>query len=646
MSEGRLSAALEYLEQGWSIIPIKPDTKRPAIEWREYQTRPPTEEEVTDWWTRWPEHDIAIVTGELSGIVIVDCDNEDAQHAAFDAGMRSIIKVKTKRGTHLYFKHPRDGMRRGPRAGSNVRTVDPDWPRIPGLDFRGDGSYALLPPSRGYSWDFDQSIFDYDEMPLWKDWRPSIPDEAPHSFAFSTLDLSSIPTLGPDGMLTEWERTAKFVKETFPQTQKIPTGLGNARNERVMRYISEQIMQGHFGAELRVRGYAFMNEFFVDQLPEREFEATVASMEQAEKRNHPERFTEAGEYIPRNSPVPVMTPSGKVVEVPARVAIQMKDAGSLISSADAAEYMIEPWLPRGTIVQVYGYSGHGKSLFVQHAMAALAAGQKYFGPFEIGGAYRVLYMDFENGMATIGRRLISMRHAHGDTADRLNIWAPFVGEKDINLNKVEGMLELKEWIDAVNPDVLIIDTIRSSFPGFQENSAESWATINTIAMRLRNSGISVVLMHHSNKPSEGSFGREAGSTNQLTVLETQIRIMQVFEDEESAKINAGLWDGKYERPVWPMLREKIPADYRLDMVMEVSYGKVREWTDLHDRVQWVGIASSLVGEGVKIVSSRSTKQRAKDMAIAGYDAEFIADRLSKPVRLIKQWLGIAEVVDE
>ena len=88
----KLEAAHEYLDRGWSIIPIKPEGKRPAIKWREYQERQPTYEEVEQWWTQWPDHDIAIITGAISGVVVVDCDNEDAAHAAFDANMRSPSK--------------------------------------------------------------------------------------------------------------------------------------------------------------------------------------------------------------------------------------------------------------------------------------------------------------------------------------------------------------------------------------------------------------------------------------------------------------------------------------------------------------------------------------------------------------------------
>lgn len=629
----KLDAAHEYLERGWSVIPIKPEGKRPAIAWKEYQERQPTEEEIEEWWTKWPDYDIALVTGAISGVVVVDCDNEDAEHAAFDAGMRSWIRAKTKRGVHLYFRHPRDGIRRGPRAGVNSRGAD--WPRIPGLDFRGDGSYALLPPSNNYKWDYDTNSLDYDDMPLWEDWRPTLPERSPDAqFQFEELDLSTFEPI--DEWMSEWDRTAHFVREHFPNSLRIPSGLGNGRNERVMRYISESILEGYFGPDLRLRGYAFQREFFEEPLDEREFEATVESMETAERRNHPERFDEDGNYIYE----PYVHQAAQEEQPTGKRLILMRDAEELLEESSARSYLIEPWLPQGTIVQVYGYSGHGKSLFVQHAMAALASGRKYVGPYEIGQPARVLYMDWEMGMSTIARRLIELRNIHGDTQDRLKIWAPFVDGNDIDLRRRDGLQRLQQWIETSEPDVIVLDTVRSAYPGLQENNAEEWAQINKLAVRLRNSGLSVILVHHSNKPGENGIGREAGSTNQLTVLETQIRITQVFDDQQTAKQNAGLFDDDYDVPVWPLLQSKLPDDARLNMVIEARYGKVREWTDLHDRVQWIGFGDSNETEDNYLVSSRSSKQRAKDMALEGIEPPEIAHHLKRPARLIRSWLEL------
>ena len=90
MNNANLGAALEYLDMGWSIIPCRPETKRPRIKWKAFQDTLPTEEQVTEWWTKFPNDPIALITGAISGVVVVDCDNEEALHSAFDAGMKSV----------------------------------------------------------------------------------------------------------------------------------------------------------------------------------------------------------------------------------------------------------------------------------------------------------------------------------------------------------------------------------------------------------------------------------------------------------------------------------------------------------------------------------------------------------------------------
>lgn len=627
--------ALEYLDRGFSIIPIRPDTKRPMVKWLEYQDRAPTPDEVSEWFRIRPDAQIAIVTGELSGVVIVDCDNEAALQHAINCGMRSPITVKTKRGRHLWFQHPRDGVRRGPRAGNNSRGTD--WPKMDGLDFRGDGSYALLPPSKNYQWDIAQGFDPDDDMPVWQDWRPSHPADKDEVFVFENLDLSNISFSAKD-LLTEWERTEKYIAEKGFAHNRIPTGESNGRNDRVMRYASECILQGYFGAELRVKVRHFMDHFFMDHLPDAEFEATVRSVEQMEKRNHPERFNEQGEYIYKRPEIEVVE-SGAVRQ---RKLITSSDAQELIESGKNQEYFIEPWLPPQTIVQVHGYSGSGKTMYVQHALYAMTAGCRHFGQAnEIKHSGRVLYVDFELSRGDLGVRLKELNQMFGDAGDRFSVWTPWLEDQDMNLKTPEGIMELQGWIKYFKPDVVVIDTIRTAWSGLQENSAEEWARVNRLAVKLRNAGMSVILMHHSNKPGEDGLGREAGSTNQLTVLETQIRIAQVYRDEETAKQKAGIWNGKYSVPPFEQLEAKVGADWHVDMVIEASYGKVRQWTPLHDARTFIGWATHMKTGDRQMVTNMSTKQKAKEMALHGWTPKDISKELLRPLAVIHEWLELS-----
>ena len=153
-----LETALKYAERGFSIIPIRPD-KKPYIKWEEYQRRRATSEEIKSWWNKWPGAMIGIVTGRISGIVVIDIDTEEGREAIQDYIPDSLIiptATTPKGGQHLYFKCPEKPL------GNNART-------IPGCDLRAEGGYIVAPPSvngtgKRYEWLEGLSIDDV-ELP-------------------------------------------------------------------------------------------------------------------------------------------------------------------------------------------------------------------------------------------------------------------------------------------------------------------------------------------------------------------------------------------------------------------------------------------------------------------------------------------------
>ena len=61
----------------FSVIPMRPD-KIPFIKWEKYQRILATENELRLWWRKWPEANIGIITGKLSGIAVINVDAEEA----------------------------------------------------------------------------------------------------------------------------------------------------------------------------------------------------------------------------------------------------------------------------------------------------------------------------------------------------------------------------------------------------------------------------------------------------------------------------------------------------------------------------------------------------------------------------------------
>ena len=135
------TAALAYLAHGWSVIPVEPRGKRPVIAWLEYQQRRADEDEARQWFETRKNANVAIVTGKISGLVVLDIDIAhhgdeslralEREHGAIP---QTVEAVTGSGGRHFYFSHP-GGLVRN-RAGL-----------MRGIDLRGDGGCVVAPPS-------------------------------------------------------------------------------------------------------------------------------------------------------------------------------------------------------------------------------------------------------------------------------------------------------------------------------------------------------------------------------------------------------------------------------------------------------------------------------------------------------------------
>lgn len=97
---------------------------------------------VTRWWEMWPSANIGIVTGAVSGLVVLDVDvraNGDVSLGTLTDEYGQLPDTPTVLtgggGLHYYFAHPGGIIRNSAgKLGS-------------GLDIRGDGGYVVAPPS-------------------------------------------------------------------------------------------------------------------------------------------------------------------------------------------------------------------------------------------------------------------------------------------------------------------------------------------------------------------------------------------------------------------------------------------------------------------------------------------------------------------
>ncbi len=124
---------------GLSVIPIRPGSKVASIKWEPYQERHPTDAELVAWFDGKPNAPMAIVTGAISGLVVVDADSPEALAWAEEHLPPTPIRVRTGKGLHLYYRHPGTKVRNRARIRTGQGKL--------ALDVRGDGGYVLAPGS-------------------------------------------------------------------------------------------------------------------------------------------------------------------------------------------------------------------------------------------------------------------------------------------------------------------------------------------------------------------------------------------------------------------------------------------------------------------------------------------------------------------
>jgi len=171
-----LEHALNYARRGWAVFPLhtpmgaRCSCSNPKCDnqGKHPRTQNGLNDATTDpaqikrWWTRTPNANIAIRTGEASGFFVLDVDGDTGRQSLEDlindygALPDTPEAITGGLGRHILFKC--DG------------TIIPNsrGKMGPGLDVRGDGGYIVAPPSlhvsgRHYEWDLGQHP---DETPL------------------------------------------------------------------------------------------------------------------------------------------------------------------------------------------------------------------------------------------------------------------------------------------------------------------------------------------------------------------------------------------------------------------------------------------------------------------------------------------------
>lgn len=151
------SHAQTYLDQGYSIIPVNPNDKKPSIrQWQIYSQQMPTQKELDHWINLYPDHSIGLVCGPASGVCAFDYDYDydEARVSVSKAAFKSD-KAKVEINA-LSILPPSPLGKKGNKGWTRVYRVKDDG-KIKNLsinrrgvrcfDFMYEGRQIVVPPS-------------------------------------------------------------------------------------------------------------------------------------------------------------------------------------------------------------------------------------------------------------------------------------------------------------------------------------------------------------------------------------------------------------------------------------------------------------------------------------------------------------------
>ena len=202
--------------------------------------------------------------------------------------------------------------------------------------------------------------------------------------------------------------------------------------------------------------------------------------------------------------------------------LQPIQAAEFASKTSTTEYLIKDFLPRGELSVVYGAPGSGKTFAVLDMCMAVAFNEQWRDKTVTPGA--ILYVACEGGQGF--RKRIKAYAQHFEKENALPA-APFY-VIDAAPNFMDAAIVnriLAHAVDIPNLSAIVIDTLSRALQGGDENSSTDLGTvINHCTHLYRETGASVVLVHHSGKNKSANMrGHSSLQGAAYAVIEVQKR---------------------------------------------------------------------------------------------------------------------------
>ena len=552
--------ALQYRQQGWQVVPAKLPSehkswKRPALpSWREHESALADQATFASWYGPGGQNasrpNMGLITGTVSNVFVLDVDLQKSGGAGIwldalreqqlDGGDFQTPCQRTGGGGLQYFF-------RAP-AGWRAPTFKSDL----GIDIRGEGGFAMLPPSlhesgQCYEWLRGRAPWEcrtaeapaflieaIDKLNASEQFLNGAEPEdyQPQGIAAGTRNGFGAITDGRESYMAKlvWAAVVDLYRENpiMPSPEVLTERMREAfgRYERnVKSRIPEPNTPNHLLLEKEGRGVTAFSDKWRSAL--KQWEGKVR-----ESSAHMPRYREAFAASVKFDPS-----TGEILEE--EFAAQGPDIFELLDVNQIRELPDPRWLIDNLIIEnslgfIYGPPGSGKSFVAIDMSLHISTGQSQWWGRDIQRCGPVFYISSE-GVSDLKFRIRAWEVARSVAVED----APFyLMRQGTNFMDPDSVQKLHRTVAAMaerasNPPVLIVvDTVSRVLPGADENLQKDMTMFVAACDSLREAwGSTVIGVHHTSR---------AGNLRGSTVLDGAGDLLLAVEREPGSE-NAQLF---------------------------------------------------------------------------------------------------------
>lgn len=288
---------------------------------------------------------------------------------------------------------------------------------------------------------------------------------------------------------------------------------------------------------------------------------------------------------------------------------------------DQQSWRIKNLIPKQGFVILASISGNRKTWLAMEMAKSIVSNKKFLDYFETEGC-NVLYINGENSESEMQRRGRQPGFNSGINSFNLHI----INSDDLNLNKTEGSVWLKAFIEFYEINVVFIDTFIATAGGLKEDKSDEIRQFFNRFNSLKNNGVSVVWLMHLRKPNnfEGKTPKKEqllGSQDKSASVEVLLMLHSEAGSEEINVYQRKNRLNKEEDPFKVNMKDKIDETGTVRTVLEYA-GMIEEQENKKEQAKDIIIEILENGEKTtnqildltkKLVGSKNTRTALKEL---------------------------------